>query len=39
MHLIDLDVNFMGTSAIVGNSIPLGVGIGLSLKIKKDLPK
>tara|TARA_B100001059_G_C17818089_1_gene576526 strand:- start:1377 stop:2354 length:978 start_codon:yes stop_codon:yes gene_type:complete len=35
MHLIDLRVNFMGTTAIVGNSIPLGVGIGLSLKIKK----
>lgn len=35
MHLIDLDVNFMGTSAIVGNSIPLGVGLGLSSKIKK----
>ena len=35
MHLIDLDVNFMGTSAIVGNSIPVGVGLGLSLKIKK----
>lgn len=35
MHLIDLNVNFMGTSAIVGNSIPLGVGLGLSLKLKK----
>ncbi len=35
MHLIDLDVNFMGTTAIVGNSIPVGVGIGLSVKIKK----
>ena len=33
MHLIDLDVNFMGTSAIVGNSIPIGVGLGLSLKL------
>jgi len=30
MHLIDLDVNFMGSSAIVGNSIPIGVGLGLS---------
>ncbi len=30
MHLIDLSVNFMGTSAIVGNSIPIGVGLGLS---------
>ena len=39
MHLIDLDVNFMGTSAIVGNSIPIGVGLGLSEKLlnKKNL--
>ncbi len=35
MHLIDLSVNFMGTSAIVGNSIPIGVGLGMSAKIKK----
>lgn len=35
MHLIDLDVKFMGSSAIVGNSIPIGVGLGLSAKIKK----
>ena len=35
MHLIDLRVNFMGTSAIVGNSIPVGVGLGLSIKLKK----
>ena len=35
MHLIDLSVNFMGSSAIVGNSIPTGVGLGLSAKIKK----
>ena len=34
MHLIDLAVNFMGTSAIVGNSIPVGVGLGMSAKIK-----
>ena len=26
---------FMGSSSIVGNSIPLGVGLGLSLKLKK----
>ncbi len=30
MHLIDKDVGFMGTSAIVGNSIPIGVGLALS---------
>ena len=35
MHLIDLSVNFMGSSAIVGNSIPIGVGLGLTAKIKK----
>lgn len=32
MHLIDTAVGFMGTSAIVGNSIPIGVGLGLSSK-------
>ena len=35
MHLIDLSVNFMGTSAIVGNSIPVGVGLGLSSQLKR----
>ena len=35
MHLIDKKVNFMGTSAIVGNSIPIGVGLALSATIKK----
>lgn len=35
MHLIDLGVNFMGTSAIVGNSIPVGVGLALSAQLKK----
>ena len=33
MHLIDLSVNFMGTSAIVGNSIPVGVGLGFAAKL------
>ena len=32
MHLIDTAMGFMGTSAIVGNSIPVGVGLGLALK-------
>jgi len=36
MHLIDLNVNFMGSSAIVGNSIPIGVGLGFSSKLKND---
>lgn len=35
MHLIDTSVNFMGTSAIVGNSIPVGVGLGLSAQLKE----
>lgn len=35
MHLIDLGVNFMGTSAIVGNSVPVGVGLALSAQLKK----
>lgn len=35
MHLIDLNCKFMGSSAIVGNSIPIGVGLALSAKIKK----
>jgi len=35
MHLIDLSVNFMGTSAIVGNSIPIGVGLGLRAQLAK----
>ena len=35
MHLIDLSRNFMGSSAIVGNSIPIGVGLALSSIIKK----
>ena len=35
MHLIDLSVNFMGTSAIVGNSIPTGTGLALAAKLNK----
>jgi TPP-dependent pyruvate/acetoin dehydrogenase alpha subunit len=35
MHLVDLSVNFMGTSAIVGNSIPVGVGLGLAAQFLK----
>lgn len=33
MHLIDTSVGFMGTTAIVGNSIPVGVGLGLASKL------
>ena len=35
MHLIDRRVGFMGTSAIVGNSIPIGVGLALALQVRK----
>jgi pyruvate dehydrogenase E1 component alpha subunit len=35
MHLIDRTVGFMGSTAIVGNSIPVGVGLGLSIQLKK----
>ena len=34
MHLIDKSVGFMGTSAIVGNSIPIGVGLAMGLKLE-----
>ncbi len=39
MHLIDRNVGFAGSTAIVANSIPVGVGIALAkkLKRKKDL--
>jgi len=33
MHLIDLDVGFKGSTAIVGGTIPVGVGLGLSIKL------
>jgi pyruvate dehydrogenase E1 component alpha subunit len=33
MHLIDLDVGFAGSSAIVASSIPVGVGLGLSAQL------
>jgi len=34
MHLVDTKVGFMGSTAIVGNSIPIGVGLALSLQLK-----
>ena len=34
MHLVDINSNFMGSTAIVGNTIPIGVGLGLSSIIK-----
>ncbi len=35
MHLIDTSVGFMGSTAIVGGTIPIGVGLGLSIKLHK----
>ena len=36
MHLIDRSVGFEGSTAIVGNSIPVGVGLGLSIQLDGD---
>lgn len=35
MHLIDESVGFMGSTAIVGNTIPIGVGLSNSQKISE----
>jgi pyruvate dehydrogenase E1 component alpha subunit len=35
MHLIDESVGFKGSTAIVGNTIPIGVGLALSQKMRK----
>jgi TPP-dependent pyruvate/acetoin dehydrogenase alpha subunit len=35
MHLIDKKVGFMGSTAIVGNTIPIAVGLALSIKLQK----
>ena len=34
MHLIDREAGFQGSTAIVGGTIPVGVGLGLSIKLK-----
>jgi len=36
MHLINKSIGFMGSTAIVANTIPVAVGIGLSLKLKQN---
>jgi pyruvate dehydrogenase E1 component alpha subunit len=36
MHLIDQSVGFLGSSAIVGNSIPIGVGSGFAHSLLGD---
>ncbi len=33
MHLIDESVGFMGSTAIVGGTVPVGVGLGLSIQL------
>jgi len=35
MHLIDLKKGFVGSTAIVANTIPIGVGLAQSIKLKK----
>jgi len=35
MHLINKGVGFMGSTAIVGGTIPIAVGLGLSIKLHK----
>ncbi len=35
MHLIDKNVGFMGSTSIVGGTIPVAVGLGLSIKLHK----
>jgi len=39
MHLVDLSVNFLGTTAIVANSIPVGVGAAAALKLRNEATK
>lgn len=34
MHLIDLSVGFEGSTAIVGNTVPVGVGLALGAKVR-----
>ncbi len=35
MHLIDETVGFMGSTAIVGGTVPVGVGLAFGMKVKK----
>jgi len=35
MHLVDRSVGFIGSTAIVGGTIPIGVGLGLSLQLQQ----
>lgn len=35
MHLIDESAGFMGSTAIVGGTVPVGVGLGYGMKVKR----
>lgn len=35
MHLVDHSVGFVGSTAIVGGTIPVGVGLALSIRLKE----
>lgn len=35
MHLIDESVGFLGSTAIVGGTVPIGVGLAYGMKVKK----
>ena len=36
MHLVDTSVGHMGSSSIVGGGIPIGTGLALAIKMKKE---
>jgi pyruvate dehydrogenase E1 component alpha subunit len=36
MHLLDTSVGHIGSSSIVGGCIPIGVGLGLAIKMQKE---
>jgi pyruvate dehydrogenase E1 component alpha subunit len=36
MHLLDTSVGHIGSSSIVGGGIPIGVGLGLAIKMQKE---
>lgn len=36
MHLVDKSVGFMGSTAIVGGTIPIGVGLAFAIKLKDE---
>ncbi len=38
MHLVDVSVGHYGSSSIVGGGIPIGTGMALAIKMKKQTP-